>query len=136
MDLEQLEVQWDIVTIPEGSCIRLIFCHRLVVSGRDAQLCGVPGNRGVSALVMAVFSLLDCIPEVDVTLVDVTIIDGHDLIFADPHRRFFHDGPAQVLNHSPVGIGRVQSDREGQAGSCRDMRGKVGKLNPSCLGCL
>lgn len=64
-----------------GSCNRLVFCHTLVaVTGSDAQLCGVPVGRGVDNLVIAVLSLLNCIPEIGVTKVDITPIDGHDFI--------------------------------------------------------
>lgn len=53
---------------------------------------------------MAVFSLL----KVGVEVVNVTVNDNHDLISTDLDRRLFcHHGPAQVLNHIPVGIGRV-----------------------------
>lgn len=83
-----------------GSCNCLVFCYRCVaVTGPNAQLCGVPVGRRVSALVLAVFSLLNCMPEVNVTVEDVTVSGGLGLTSADSdRRRRLNDSQAQVLN--------------------------------------
>ena len=57
------------------------------------------------------------LPEITVTVADVTIVDGHDLVAGDLDHGLLHHGAAQVLNHGPVRIFTIQRDSEGQAGS-------------------
>ena len=45
---------------------------------------------------------------------DIRVVDGHHLIAANFDGQLLHDGAAQILTHSPVGIFAGQRDREGQ----------------------
>ena len=45
---------------------------------------------------------------------DIRIVDGHHLVAANFDGQLLHDGAAQILNHNPVGIFALRSDREGQ----------------------
>ena len=63
------------------------------------------------------FPLQGRLPEIAVTVEDVTIVDGHHLVAGHLDHSLLHDGAAQVLNHGPVCIFTIQRDSEGQAGS-------------------
>ena len=63
---------------------------------------------------MTICPLWDCLPEIIVTVEDIRVVDGHDFVAANFDGQLLHDGAAQILNHSPVGVFTVQSDREGQ----------------------
>ena len=63
------------------------------------------------------FPLQGHLPEIAVTVEDVTVVDGHHLVARDLDYGLLHDGAAQVLNHGPVRIFTIQRDSEGQAGS-------------------
>ena len=58
--------------------------------------------------------LWGCLPEIIVTVEDIRVVDGHHFIAANFDGQLLHDGTAQILNHSPVGIFAGQCDREGQ----------------------
>ena len=45
---------------------------------------------------------------------DIRVVDGHHFVAANFDGQFLHDGAAQILNHSPVGIFAGQQDREGK----------------------
>ena len=45
---------------------------------------------------------------------DFRVVDGHYFVAANFVGQLLYDGAAQIVNHSPVGIYAVQSDREGQ----------------------
>ena len=45
---------------------------------------------------------------------DIRVVVGHLFVTANFDVQLLHDGAAQVLIHSPVGIFAVQHDREGQ----------------------
>lgn len=61
----------------------------LAVTGLEAKPYDVPRWTGANALVMARLSLTERLPEVVVAVADVTVVDGHDLISANPDCRFF-----------------------------------------------
>ena len=63
---------------------------------------------------MTICPLWGCLPEIIVTVEDIRVVDGHHFVAANVDGEFLHDAAAQILNHSPVGIFAVQSDREGQ----------------------
>ena len=61
-------------------------------------------------------------------MVGIRVVDGRHFVAANFDGQLLHDGAAQILNHSPVGIFAVQSDREGQPrglGYNRAIRAKV-----------
>ena len=45
---------------------------------------------------------------------DIRVVDGHHFVAANFDGHLLHDGAAQILKHSLVGIFVFQSDREGQ----------------------
>ena len=49
-----------------------------------------------------------------ITSEDIRVVDRHHFVAANFDGQLLHDGAAQILNHSPVGIFAVQSDRVGQ----------------------
>ena len=107
--LEQLEIKRDVEAV--------VGCHCLIiVSGIDANSRCVLVTRRIDALVLLIFPLRGRLPEITVTVADVTIIDGHHLVAGDLDHGLLHDGAAQVLNHGPVRIFTNQRDSEGQAG--------------------
>ena len=76
-----------------------------------------PASMRIDALVLVIFPLQSRLPEIAVTIEDVTIVDRHHLVARDLDHSLLHDGAAQVLNHGPVCIFTIQRDSEGQAGS-------------------
>ena len=63
---------------------------------------------------MTIYSLWGCLPEIIVTVEDIRVVDGHHFVAANFDGQLHHDGAAQILNHSPVGIFASQCDRESQ----------------------
>ena len=63
---------------------------------------------------MTIRPLCGCLPEIIVTMEDIRVVDGHHFVAANFDGQLFHDGTAQVLNYSPVGILAGHRDREGQ----------------------
>ena len=115
MALEQLE---DVEAVSERIGDGLVGRDRLVfIPGIDSNPRRVSVTRGVYALVLVIFSLRGRLPEVAVTVKDVTVVDGHHLVAGDFDYGLFHNGAAQVLNYYPVRIFTIQRDSEGQAGS-------------------
>ena len=117
MALEQLEIERDVEAVAEGIGDGLVGSDCLIfVSGTDANPRCVSVTRRIDALVLVIFPLLFCLPEITVTVEDVTIVEGHHLVARDLDHSLLHDGAAQVLNHSLVRIFTIQRDSEGQAG--------------------
>ena len=116
--LEQLKIERDVEAVAEGIGDGLVGRDCLIfVSGIDANLCCVWVTRRIDALVLVIFPLQGRLPEIEVTVEDVTIIDGHHLVAGDLDHNLLHDGAAKVLNHGPVHIFTIQRYSEGQAGS-------------------
>ena len=117
MALEQLEIERDVEAAAEGigdgivgrDCLMFVSCI-------DANPRCVSVTRRIDALVLVIFPLQDRLPEIAVTVEDVTIVDGHHLVAGDLDHSLLYDGAAQVLNHGPVRIFTIQRDSEGQAG--------------------
>ena len=65
-------------------------------------------------MVLVIFPLCGCLPEIEVRNEDVAVIDGQHLVAGNFYGRFSHDEAAKVLNHGPVGVGAVQRNCEGQ----------------------
>ena len=65
--------------------------------------CHLGVTRRIDALVLVIFPLQG-LPEIAVTVEDVTIVVGHHLVAGDLDYGLLHDGAAQVLNHGPVCI--------------------------------
>ena len=63
---------------------------------------------------MTICPLWGCLSEITVTVEDIRVVDGQHFVAANFDGQLLHDGAAQILNHSPVGIFAVQSDRKGQ----------------------
>ena len=84
------------------------------VSGTDSNPRRVSVIRGIDPLIMTICPLWGCLPEIIVAVEDIRVVDGHHFVAANFDGQLLHDGAAQILNHSPVGIFAVQSDREGQ----------------------
>ena len=118
MALEQLKVQGDVEAVAEGIGDGRISCDCLIfISSIDANSCCVSITRRIDALVLVIFPLRGRLPEIAVTVEDVTVVDGHHLVAEDLDYDLLHDGVAQVLNHCPVCIFTIQRDSEGKAGS-------------------
>ena len=101
--LEQLEIEWDVEAVAEGIGDGLVGCHCLIfVSSINANSRCVLVTRRIDALVLVIFPLQGRLPEIAVTVEDVTIINGHHLVAGDLHHSLLHDGVAQVLNHGPA----------------------------------
>ena len=113
MALEQLEIERDAEGIGDGLVGRdcLIF-----VSGTDANPRCVSVTRRIDALVLVIFPLQGRLPEIAVTVEDVTFVNGHHLVAGDLDRSLLQDVAAQVMNHGPARIFTIQRDSEGQAG--------------------
>ena len=117
MALEQFEIERDVEAVAKGIGDGIVGRDCLIsVSGTDANSRFVLVTRRIDALVQVIFPLQGRIPEIAVTVEDVTIVDGHHLVAGDLDHSLLHDGAAQVLNHSPVRIFTFQRDSEGQAG--------------------
>ena len=122
MALEQLEIKRDVEAVPEGIGVGLVGRDCLIfISGIDANSRCVSVTRRIDALVLVIFPLQGRLPEIAVTVEDVTVVDGHHLVAGDLDYGLLHDGAAQILNHGSVRIFTIQRDSEGQAGSsCND----------------
>ena len=66
-------------------------------------------------MVLVIFPPQGRLPEIAVTVEDVTIVDGRHLVAIDLDHSLLHDRAAQVLNHGPVCIFTIQRDSEDQA---------------------
>ena len=87
-------------------------------------------------LIMTICPLWGCLSEIIVTVEDIRVVDGHHFVAAYYDVQLLHDGAAQILSHSPVGIFAVQSDREGQPGGPGDNHivfAKVGEPDKQLL---
>ena len=102
--LEQLEIEWGVVAVAEGIGDGLVGrdCF-IIVSGTDANPRCISVTRRIDAFVLVIFPLQGRLPEISVTVEDVTIVDGHHLVAGDLDH-ILHDGAAQVLNQGPVRI--------------------------------
>ena len=69
---------------------------------------------------MIICPLWGCLPEIIIKVEDIRVVDGHHFVAANFDGQPLHDGAAKILNHSPVGIFAVQSDREVQPRSPGD----------------
>ena len=64
-----------------------------------------PRIKRVDALMHVVlFPLGCCLPKTVVSVLDITVVDGHHLVARNFNTVLFHDDTAKVLNNSPVGI--------------------------------
>ena len=137
MALEQLKIERDVEAVAEGIGDGLVDRDCLIfVSGTDANPRCVSVTRRIDALVLVIFPLQGRLPEIAVTVEDVTIVDGHHLVAGDLDHSLLHDGAAQVLNHGPVRIFTIQRDSEGQSGGPRDdnvVRAEVRESNQQLL---
>ena len=135
--LEQLEIKRDVEAVAESIGNGFVSCNCLIfISSIDSKPRCVSVIRHVDALVLVVIPLWGCLPEICVTIEDVTVVGAEDLIPRDLDGRLFHNGAAKVLNYGPVGVFRNQHDSEDQAGSPWDddfMSAKVGKPNKQLL---
>ena len=114
--LEQLEIERDVEAVAEGIGDGIVSPDCLIfVSGINANPRCVSVTRCIDALVLVIFPLQDRLPEIAVTVEDVTIVEGHHLFAGDLDQSLLHDGAAQVLNHGPVHIFTIQRASEGQA---------------------
>ena len=115
MALEQLEVEWGEEAIIKGISDCLVSDNAWIsVSGTDSNPRRVSVIRGIGLLIMTICPVWGCLPEIIITVEDIRVVDGHHFFVANFHGQLFHDGAAQVLNHSPVDMFAVQRDREGQ----------------------
>ena len=118
MALEQLEIERYVEAVAEGISDGLVGRDCLFfVSGIDANPRCVLVTKRIDVLVLVIFPLQGRLPQIAVTVEDVTIVDGHHLVAGDLDHSLLHNGAAQVLNHGPVRIFTIQRDFEGQAGS-------------------
>ena len=112
--LEQIEIQWDVESIAISIGNGLVYCNRcILISSTNSDSFCVSVVGLVNALVLGVLPLLCCLPEIIVTVIDITVIHGHHLVARNFNCGRFNDGA--VLNHSPVGIVTVQRDLVGQS---------------------
>ena len=112
--VEQLEIERDVEAVAEGIGDGLVDRDCLIfVSGIDANPRCVSVTRRIDALVLVIFPLQGRLPEIAVTVEDVTIVDGHHLVAGDLDHSLLHDGAAEVLNHGPVRVFTIQRDFEG-----------------------
>ena len=71
--LEQIEIQWDVESIAISIGIGLVCCNRcILISSTNSDSCCVSVVRLVNILVLGVLLLLCCLPEIIVTVVDIT----------------------------------------------------------------
>ena len=69
--------------------------HRcILISSTNSDSCCVSVVRLVNALVLSVLRLLCCLPEIIVTVVDITVIKGHHLVARNFKCGLFNDGTA------------------------------------------
>ena len=112
--LEQLEIKRDVEAVVEVIGDGLVGSHCLIfVSSINANSRCVLVTRRIDALVLVIFPLKGRLPEIAVTVEDVTIVDGHHHVAGDLDHSLLHDGAAQVLNHGRVRIFTIQRDFEG-----------------------
>ena len=110
--LEQLEIERDVEAAAEGIGDGVV----IFVSSINANSRCVLVTRRIDALILVIFPLQGRLPEIAITVEDVTIVDGHHLVAGDLDQSLLHDGAAQVLNLGPVRIFTIQRVSEGQAG--------------------
>ena len=87
------------------------------------------------ALVLVIFPLQGRLPEIAVTVEDVTVADGHHLVAGDVDHGLLHDGAVQVLNHGPVRIFTIQRDFEARRavpGTITSCAPRFGNRTSSC----
>ena len=107
--LEQLEIKLDVEAVDEGIGDGLVGRDCLIlISGIDANSRCVSVTRRIDALVLVIFPLRGRLPEITVTVDDVTVVDGHHLVAGDLDYGLFQNGAAQVLNYCPVRIFTIQ----------------------------
>ena len=85
---------------------------------------------------MTIFPLWGCLPEINLTVEDIRVVDGHHFVAANFDGQLLYDSPAQVLNHGPVCIFTVQRNREGQpcgSGNNHIVFAKVGEPEKQLL---
>ena len=79
--LEQIEIQWDIKSIAISISNGLVCCNScILISSTNSDSCCVSVVRLVNALVLGVLPLLCCLLEINVTVVDITVIHRHHLV--------------------------------------------------------
>ena len=105
MALEQLEVQADVEAVAEGIGDGLVSRDWVIfISGIDANLRCVSVTRRIDTLVLLIFPLRGRLPEIAVTVEDVTVIDGHHLVAGD-----LDYGRAKGSGTEPAAVGSDQS---------------------------
>ena len=108
MALEQVEVEWD-EAITEGISDCLVSGNALIsVSGIDLNPRSVSVIRDIDPQIMTICPLRGCLPEIIVTVEDISVVDGHHFLAANFDSQLLHDGATQILNHCPVGIFAVR----------------------------
>ena len=84
MALKQLEIKRDVEAVAEGIGDGIVGRNCLIfVTGIDANPRCVSVTRRIDALVLVNFPLQGRLPEIPVTVEDVTIVDGHHLVAGD-----------------------------------------------------
>ena len=132
MALEQLEIKRDVEAVAKGIGDGLVGRNCLIfISSIDSNPRRVSVTRGVNALVLVIFPLRGRHLAIVAAVEDITVVYGHHLIAGDFDCGLLHDGAAEVLNHSPVGIFTIKGYFECQAGSPwdDDLCAKVRELN-------
>ena len=93
--LEQIEIQWDVESIATSIGNGLVCCNRcILISSANSDCCFVSVVRLVNAWVLGVLPLLCCLPEIIVTVIDITVIQGHHLVARNFNCGRFNDGAA------------------------------------------
>ena len=77
--LEQIEIQWDVESIAIRIGNGLVCCNRCILISSTLVLV-VFLLSDVNALVLGVLPLLCCLPEIIVTVVNITVIQEHHLV--------------------------------------------------------
>ena len=134
---QQLEIKRDVEAVAErigngfvrGNC--LIF-----ISNIDSNTRCVSVIRRINTLIQVIIPLWGCLPEIVVTVVNITVVDGRHLDARNFYCGLFHDGAAYVLNYCPVDLFTIKRDSEGQADSPWDddvICAQVGEPNKQLL---
>ena len=129
--LEQLEIERDVEAVAEGIGDGLVGRDCLIfISGTDANPRCVSVTRRVDALVLVIFPLQGCLPEIAVTVEDVTIVDGHHLVAGDFDHSLLHDGSEPGFASSLFSV--ILKARRAVPGTITSCAPRFGNRTSSC----
>ena len=92
---QQLEIKLDVEAVAERIGDGFVSCNCLIfISSINPSPHCILVARHVNALVLVIFPLWSCFREMVVTVVNITVVDGHHLVAREFYSGLFYDGAA------------------------------------------